>query len=171
VAESYPVLDEKERRRNKRYHLSDNYFDFYFRFIYPNKSELILNGQITGFHSDYNRYLGKVFEKFSKEFIEERVEMLPFRFSRIGRWWHKETEIDLVALNEMDKEILFVECKWRNLDYRSAIKIIGSLKEKSRHFRWNDDERIEYFGVMAKNIQGKEELRRGGFVAFDLNDS
>ena len=171
VAESYPVLDEKERRRNKRYHLSDNYFDFYFRFIYPNKSELILNGQITGFHSDYNRYLGKVFEKFSKEFIEERVEMLPFRFSRIGRWWHKETEIDLVALNEMDKEILFVECKWRNLDYRSAIKIIGSLKEKSRHFRWNDDERIEYFGVMAKSIQGKEELRRGGFVAFDLNDS
>lgn len=170
VEESYPVLDEKERRRNKRYHLSDNYFDFYFRFIHPNKSELILNGQITDFYSDYNRYLGQIFEKFSKEFLEEHVGMLPFKFSRVGRWWHKDKEIDIVALNDETKEILFVECKWKHLDHRSTIQIIESLKEKSKYFQWNNEKRNEYFGIMAKNIRNKEQLRKDGFIAFDLSD-
>jgi AAA+ ATPase superfamily predicted ATPase len=25
---------------------------------------------------------------------------LPFLFTKLGRWWHKDKEIDLVALNE-----------------------------------------------------------------------
>ena len=170
VEESYPLLDEKERSRNKRYHLSDNYFNFYFRFIYPNKSELILNGQITDFYSDYNRYLGQIFEKFSKEFIEVRAGMLPCKFSRIGGWWHKDHEIDIVALNDKTKEILFVECKWKQLDRRSTMTIIGSLKEKAKYFRWNNEKRREYFGVIAKKIEDKEKLRAVGYQVFDLDD-
>ncbi len=170
VKESYPVLDEKERRRNKRYNLSDNYFDFYFRFIHPNKSELILNGQIGNFDSDYNRYLGKIFEKFSKEVLEEYAGMLPFKFSRIGRWWHKDDEIDIVALNERTEEILFMECKWKHLDHRSASMVIGSLKEKAKRFRWNNEKRKEYFGIMAKKIEDKEKFRKIGYQVFDLDD-
>ena len=170
VEESYPVLDEKERRRNKRYNLSDNYFDFYFRFIHPNKSELILNGRIADFDSDYNRYLGKVFEKFSKEVLEDYAGMLPFKFSKIGRWWHKDDEIDIVALNEGTKEILFMECKWKHLDHRSASRVIGSLKEKAKRFRWNNEKREEYFGIMAKKIEDKEKFRKIGYQVFDLDD-
>ena len=170
VEESYPVLDLEERRRNKRYNLSDNYFDFYFRFIHPNKSELILNGQISNFDSDYNRYLGKVFEKFSKEVLEEYAGMLPFKFTRIGRWWHKDEEIDIVALNEGTKEILFMECKWKHLDHRSASRVIGSLKEKAKHFRWDNEKRKEYFGIMAKKIEDKEKFRKIGYQVFDLDD-
>ncbi len=170
VEESYPVLDPEERRRNKRYNLSDNYFDFYFRFIHPNKSELILNGQISNFDSDYNRYLGKVFEKFSKEVLEDYADMLPFKFSRIGRWWHKDDEIDIVALNEGTKEVLFVECKWKHLDHRGASRVIGSLKEKAKRFRWNNEKRKEYFGIMAKKIEDKEKFRKMGYQVFDLDD-
>ena len=170
VEESYPVLDLEERRRNKRYNLSDNYFDFYFRFIHPNKSELILNGRIADFDSDYNRYLGKVFEKFSKEVLEDYAGMLPFKFSKIGRWWHKDDEIDIVALNEGTKEILFMECKWKHLDHRSASRVIGSLKEKAKRFRWNNEKRKEYFGIMAKKIEDKEKFRKIGYQVFDLDD-
>ena len=170
VEESYPIHDDKELRRNRRYYLSDNYFDFYFRFIHPNKSELILNGQISNFDSDYNRYFGKVFEKFSKEVLEDYAGMLPFKFSRIGRWWHKDDEIDIVALNEGMKEILFVECKWKHLDYRSASRVIESLKEKAKRFRWNNEKRKEYFGIMAKKIKDKEKFRNIGYLVFDLDE-
>lgn len=170
VEESYPMHDDKELRRNRRYYLSDNYFNFYFRFIYPNKSEMILNGQITGFYSDYNRYLGKIFEKISKEFLEKSTGLLPFKFSRIGKWWYKDKEIDLIVLNDETKEILFIECKWKRLDYRSVIKIIKSLKEKSKSFEWNNDKRKEYFGIISREIRNKEQLLKDGFIVFDMDD-
>lgn len=170
VEESYPMHDDKELRRNRRYYLSDNYFNFYFRFIYPNKSEMILNGQITGFYSDYNRYLGNIFEKTSKEFLEKSIELLPFKFSRIGKWWYKDKEIDLVVLNDKTKEILFIECKWKRLDYRSVLKIIKLLKKKSKSFQWNNEKRKEYFGIISKEIQNKEQLLKDGFIVFDMDD-
>jgi len=36
---------------------------------------------------------------------------LPFKALKIGRWWDKGEEIDLVALSE-NGEYLFCECKW-----------------------------------------------------------
>jgi len=170
VNESYPVLVDKERTRNRRYHLSDNYFDFYFRFIYPNKSEIISTDGISGFEADYNRYLGRIFEKVSEEFLELNIDMLPFRFNRKGRWWFRDKEIDIVALNETTREILFVECKWSSLNQNDAKHILELLKEKSRHLKWNNDNRIEHFGIIAKKIQDKETFRAQGFVAFDLDD-
>ena len=170
VNESYPVLVDKERTRNRRYHLSDNYFDFYFRFIYPNKSEIISTDGISGFEADYNRYLGRIFEKVSEEFLELNTDMLPFRFNRKGRWWFRDKEIDIVALNENTREIPFVECKWNSLNQNDVKHILGLLKEKSGHLKWNNDNRIEHFGIIAKKIQDKETFRAQGFVAFDLDD-
>lgn len=170
VKESYPVLVDKERTRNRRYHLSDNYFNFYFRFIYPNKSELIFTDKISGFDADYNQYLGRIFEKISEEFLESNTTILPFQFNRMGRWWLRDKEIDIVALNENTKEILFVECKWRVLSRNDVKHILGLLREKSEHFKWNNNSRIEHFAVMAKKIEGKEMFREQGFVVFDLDD-
>lgn len=35
---------------------------------------------------------------------------------------------------------------------------------------WNKADRKEYFGIIAKKIERKEELRDRGFTAFDLED-
>lgn len=32
----------------------------------------------------------------------------------VEKWWRKDKEIDIVALNDLTKEILFVECKWQS---------------------------------------------------------
>ena len=47
-----------------------------------------------------------------------RAQKLPFRFTRIGRWWRKGEEVDLVALNESEKKALCVEVKWKKLSER-----------------------------------------------------
>jgi AAA+ ATPase superfamily predicted ATPase len=91
-------------------------------------------------------------------------------FTKIGRWWHKDKEIDVVALNDATKEILFVECKWKNLSRRQAEVVLGELSEKSRHVDWNNAARMEYFGIIGKRIEGKDELRGKGFVVMDLDD-
>ena len=170
VKETYPVLSDKERTRNRRYHLSDNYFNFYFKFIYPNKSEIISTDGVAGFDADYNRYLGRIFEKVSEEFLEMNGDRLPCKFTKIGRWWFKDKEIDIIALNERSREILFMECKWSSLNQNDVKHILELLWEKSGYLKWNNDRRIEHFGIMAKKIQNKEMFREQGFVVFDLDD-
>jgi len=170
VKETYPVLSDKERTRNRRYHLSDNYFNFYFRFIYPNKSEIISTDRVSGFDADYNRYMGRIFEKVSEEFLEMNADRLPCKFTKIGRWWFKDKEIDIIALNERTRDVLFMECKWSSLNQNDAKRILELLKEKSGHLKWNNDRRIEHFGIMAKKIQNKHMFREQGFVVFDLDD-
>ena len=167
IKESYPIFEDREHRRNRRYELSDNYFNFYFRFIYPNKSEIISTGTISVFDTEYNRYLGKIFEKVSKEII---IDKKLINLTKIGRWWHKGREIDLIAINNDTKNILFVECKWKNLTKKQAENILRELKEKSSHVDWNIGNRKELFGIAAKKIEGKEELKRKGYIAFDLDD-
>lgn len=164
IDESFPIGEKKERVRNRRYALSDNYFNFYFRFIYPNKSELLEKGFMENFGTKYNQYLGFIFEKACKEFLIENK--LFFQFTKIGRWWHKDKEIDLIAMNEKTKEILFVECKWK--DKVDANKILNELKEKSKFVDWNNEKRQEYFCIIAKSF--KRKIKENDVYCFDLKD-
>ena len=170
IKKEFPVTQKKETR-NASYVFKDNYFNFWFRFIYPNKSE-IEGGQniLKQIEKSFNQYLGFIFEKVCKEFLIENNKLLPFRFKKIGRWWHKDKEIDLVALNEDKKEILFMECKWKDLKEKQAMKIFDELKEKSKFVEWNLDNRQEFFGLIGKKIENKNKLRKQGFFVYDLRD-
>jgi AAA+ ATPase superfamily predicted ATPase len=57
-----------------------------------------------------NSYYGKEFERLVIEQLRFKEIELPFSFSEVRRWWHKDKEIDVVLLDEDTKEILFVEC-------------------------------------------------------------
>ena len=101
-------------------------------------------------HPFIDQYVSFSFEDVCKEFLVElnRQDGLPFRFTKIGSWWHRDNEIDLVALNETTKEILFAECKWQNK--RVGIKVYDALKKKSKLVKWNTEERKEYFALFSK---------------------
>ena len=60
---------------------------------------------------EFNPYIGFVFEDLRGILNRET-----------GRWWHRDKEIYLVALNEESKEIGFFEVKWASLSQREAIK-------------------------------------------------
>lgn len=165
-------ITENVRSRLGRYYISDNFLKFWFRYIYPNVSS-IEEGifDIDIIKGDYNRYLGYIFEDVVKQFlIKERDKI--FKFSKIGKWWHKEREIDIVALNESTEEIMFIECKWQDLSAKQVDKILVELKEKSKFVRWNNDTRKEQFAIIVKHIKNKDKdkLRKKGVLVFDLAD-
>ncbi|MCK4429367.1 MAG: ATP-binding protein [Candidatus Aenigmarchaeota archaeon] len=172
IKKEFPVTQKKEIR-NAGYIFKDNYINFWFRFVYPNKSE-IERGQniLKQIKKNFNSYLGFTFEKVCKEFLIENKSNLPFQFQKIGRWWHKDKEIDLVALNEEKKKILFVECKWKDLKEKKARKILEELKEKSKFVDWNLDNRKEFFGLVGKKVDSKtkKKLREEGYLIWDLKD-
>ncbi|KAF5412215.1 MAG: hypothetical protein C5S43_02245 [Candidatus Methanocomedens sp.] len=73
-------------------------------------------------------------------------------------------------MNSDSKEILFVECKWKDLSLKQAEDILIDLEEKSNFIDWNNDVRKEHFGLIAKTISDKDILRARGFIVFDLDD-
>lgn len=97
--------------RLQKYVIEDNFLNFWFRFIYRNQSAV----EIGNFdyikdiiRRDFSAYSGKTLEKF---FIEKLKSQKIF--SKIGSYWERghQNEIDIVAVNEMQKKILFVDVK------------------------------------------------------------
>ncbi|MEA2054552.1 MAG: ATP-binding protein [Candidatus Thermoplasmatota archaeon] len=159
VKKTYLVTEKKPKSKKTLYFLKDNFFTFWFRFILVNREKIergqtkVLLGKIE---NELPEYVSKKFEEVCIGFLWERP---PFTFTRIGKWWgsyrdkqtndRKNVEIDIVALNDETKEILFGECKWQ--DKKVDLKVIESLKEKSKLVDWNKDKRKEYFAVFSKS--------------------
>jgi AAA+ ATPase superfamily predicted ATPase len=157
-------ITENIKSRKGRYYIGDNFLKFWFRYIYPNLSSLEEGiFDIENIKKDYPSYLGYVFEDICKEFL---VNINQFKFTKIGKWWHKDKEIDIVALNEKTREITFVECKWQNKV--NAKKILTELKEKAGYVDWNKNDRKEYYCIFAKSF--KEKIEDKDLLLFDLKN-
>jgi AAA+ ATPase superfamily predicted ATPase len=160
VKEEYPLL-ETRRKGLKRYKISDNYFRFWFRFIYPNRSTILQNGALPGFDEMYQTYMGQVFEEFWKRSVPRFIEL-----EKVGKWWHKKEEVDVVGVK--GKTVYALEVKWADLKERDAKRVLGRLEKKI-----NREPFAKYdvmVGVLAKRVERKEDLREEGYVVLDLGD-
>ena len=163
VAKIYPAF-EPEKRRNMRYEITDNYFRFWFRFVYPNREriERELYGEVLrDVRENFDHYMGRVFEKAAEDFLWRK-----FAFERGGRWWRKGEEIDFVGLK--GSRAYFFEVKWSSLRKREAEKALRSLEGKSCSVRTGAPEKA--LGLVAKNVEDAEKLREEGFIVFELGE-
>jgi AAA+ ATPase superfamily predicted ATPase len=174
VEKVHPITEKKTTKRTI-YKIRDNFFDFYFRFVYPFKSELELGNtkKVMGIiKKDFNMFVGKKFEDISREFLYEMnlKGLTPFRLLNIGTWWEKDKEIDAVAFNKEEKKILFCEAKWQDLSRSEAEKVLEKLKEKAEAVEWLNKIRKEYFCLIGKRLKDKKDLREKNYLVFDLED-
>ncbi|MFV9632028.1 MAG: DUF234 domain-containing protein [Methanosarcinales archaeon] len=154
--------------------IRDNFYRFWFRFIYKNQSILISNPDAFKalIARDINTYYGFVFEDIAREFLiglNKQHNCLPFSFLHIDKWWHREEEINLIAFDE-GNNILFCEVKWKNLSMQESIHILDKLKIKAKSVNWKNSGRVEHFAIIAKKIKGKSEIQKKEYLAFDLDD-
>ncbi|QDA31398.1 ATP-binding protein [Thermococcus indicus] len=172
VKREVPVTASRKSRRG-RYYIADPYFAFWFRYVHPNE-DLVETGQgellVDIIMGDLNEYLGWIFEEVARQFLIElnKAGELPFRFTKIGRWWRKGEEVDLVALNERERQALFVEVKWKNLGGREARGILKELERKAELVGLEGWEKR--YGIVAKGVEGKEKLNDEGWQVWDLED-
>src|SRR3990170_8245621 len=159
--------------RKTQYTISDNYLNFWFKYVFPNKTELEAGNSeaiLSKIKQDYGTYLGHVFEQVATELLTEMKtnHTLPFTFTAIGKWWFKNNEIDLIALDEEKQTATFIEAKWSNLNAIDCQRILQALKTKAQNFRW--DRKKENYAIVAKHITNKEQLTNQGLLIFDLKD-
>ena len=161
IERELPVLVNTKRGI---YRIKDRLFDFWYTHVFPNRQSIELN-QVSIPDAEFDPYFGRQFEAFIRQ------EVIPKRFpgSTIGRWWYGGEEIDIIGCNDRSATILFGECKWGVLSGKESRKILSSLKKKSsqvRHARYTK----ELFLLVARSIEGKESLRKEGYVVLDLDD-
>jgi AAA+ ATPase superfamily predicted ATPase len=160
------ILPLGQRKRGV-YVISEPYFNFWFRFVYPNLSDLetgMVNEVYSRISSQLNPYFGQMFERLVIEMLKAKEIHLPIPFTEVRKWWYKDKEIDVIALNHESKQAVFAECKWQ--DNVDAGKVVEELKEKSKFVKWNNVERKEYFAVFAKSF--KVKIEEPNVILFDL---
>jgi len=154
-----------------RYILKDSFFAFWFRFVWPNLGALeaglereIWASQAEGFGA----YLGWVFERVDREFVAQaaRAGKLSLRSSALGSWWGGGEEIDIVALSPKEGAALLAEVKWSDLSDREARSALARLAEKAASLAVGE----KVYGLITRSVEGKEELRKMGYVVYDLGD-
>ncbi|WP_324735530.1 ATP-binding protein [Thermococcus sp. SY098] len=168
VKREVPVIGKKNKGV---YKLNDPMLLTWFSMIYPHKTEIETGViDIENLRDELKKVMALRFEEVAKEFLVEinKRERLPFKFERIGRWWRKGEEIDLIALNEKERKALFVEVKWKDLNEREAKRILRDLELKAELVGLNGWEK--FYGLVAKKVDDKKELSEEGFSVWDLAD-
>lgn len=131
----------KEGSRTLKYEIIDNFFNFWFRFIYKYRSAI----EIENYEyvkdivlRDYATYSGKFLEKY---FVEQLK--LSYDYSDIGSYWERgnQNEIDIVAVNDEKKTMLIAEVKRnpKKIDIKvlekKALKLMEKYKKYDYEFR------------------------------------
>ena len=142
----------KERANVSRglYRLTDNFFRFWYAFVFTNISELE-SGDVDGVFNYsvkpvLHEFASLVFEDVCREYVRElqKSGKLPFRYKTMGRWWGRttvrrkdgtevqETEIDLLAVSQKSDQYLVGECKFkgRPLSYADYLDTAAKLMQQ-----------------------------------------
>ena len=158
-----PITEQiPEKSRKGIYRIADNYFNFWFRFVFRNRNEIEegrINKVMTLIHKSITELQSKNYERIAQEILLDASlsNHIPMKIEEIGRWWDKNEEIDIVALNSEKNEILFGEVNWSNKPV--GIDIYESLKRKSSLVDWGKTPRKEHFCLFSKSVFTPEMLK------------
>ncbi len=159
IERDVPVTERKVRVKTTRYRIRDNFYRFWFTFLFRNKARIeqgLQKAVMDDIRKVFAAYVGKAFEDVCREFM---VDTQLFPLTAIGRWWHKDREIDIVAVNET--EMLLGECKWQErVDGR---KLLAALKEKGEALPGR-----KTYVLFARSFARK--FTEPGVLLFDLED-
>jgi hypothetical protein len=162
VAREVPVTEERlDKSRRGLYKISDNFFVFWFQYIFPYKSYLeldnydyVLEKMFNGLQYDdqasssFKSLAAEVYERVAIELLITWQDKI-FSFERAGRAWDSEQEIDVVGFSSAEKKIIFGECKWSEKPV--GLNIYEELKKKAARVAWQQGDRKEYYILFSKS--------------------
>ncbi|MDR3020437.1 MAG: ATP-binding protein [Treponema sp.] len=150
INKNIPIFAKSETK-NVHYIVEDNFFTFWFRFIYK-YSHIIEIGQYDILRRiierDYTTFSGIILERYFKEKYIEKGNL-----TKIGAYWDKtgENEIDLIVVNELDKNAHIVEIKRnkKHIRYNALKEKAANMMNKTNRLK---DYNIEYHGLSMEDM-------------------
>ena len=161
--------DNPEKSKKGLYKIKDNYLRFWFAFVYPNLSfiesgngEIVLSKIRKGLISNHTAF---VYEDVCREKMWQlnAEEKWDFHFSKLGRYWDNQTEIDIAAIDPEGKNLILGECKYWSEPV--GINILTALEEKGKTVEWNRQSRNTFYvlfssGGFTKELEELAKVRK-----------
>lgn len=135
ISKFRPVMSKPGSKNTVRFRISDNFMQFWFRFIERNRSMIELDNyddlrEVV--MRDYPTYSGLMLEKYFRQKLTEEGG-----FREMGSWWEAKSgkeanEIDIVGIRTDGKSALVAEVKRnaRNYDNKSFMAKIEHIRAK-----------------------------------------
>jgi uncharacterized protein len=143
VEKLVPLGDEgRENAQKGLYRIKDNYLSFWYRFVFPNLSDLMLGRSAAVYEKKIgpylNDYMGEYFADVCGEFLKlmNLQNRLPADFLWWDRWYGKNGTIDILAQTK-DKRSLIGLCLWE--DVEAGVEHYQSLLALSEDARVTPD--------------------------------
>lgn len=140
---------QPEKSKKGIYQIDDHFLRFWFRYVQPNQSglDLGLADAILKQHiqPDLDNFVSTTFEEAAQVFVARLAQAggMTFLPERIGGWWDREAEIDVLAISNKEKAALVGECKWSV--NQVGTNVFVDLKQKSQLLiKDHGIQRIEY---------------------------
>ncbi len=150
INKRFPVTEKNpEKSRQGLYFLADNYFSVWFDAVFPYRSELMIGNQrpaLNRFDQAFVHHCAAVYEQVGGEILRGLQDEL-FDFHRLGKWWEKEQEIDIVACGERGEDMLFAEVKWSTK--KVGIDVYHELKTKAQLVP--DKPRRQHYALLSRS--------------------
>ncbi|WMT50721.1 MAG: ATP-binding protein [Ferroplasma sp.] len=182
-----PVTNKNNKIDKKGiYKLTDSYMEFWFGHFYPNMNQFELGnyrGVVNSLIQSVDAIAPHKFEEICRDLIiymnNEKAGIMPFSIQKVGKWWGRngynsagkdQEEIDILAINEEKKAIMFGECKWTGRP--GDISIYEDLKRKAMSVQWNNKDRNEYFILFSRSgftDKMKAMAEEDNVILFDLD--
>lgn len=169
VAEKYFSYEPKKKDTTMKglYGISDHFLHFWYKYIFPNISELEF-GEEESFYENYIReglfaFVEKTYEKVCREFLilMGRYGKLPGKFSIPEVFYGKEGIIPLIADGE-DGRLLIGKCKWSmepmgTGDFEQLLRLSEQTGQEADHYYLFSREGFTTeLSVMAKGMDNIE---------------
>lgn len=179
-------IGTKERANAGRgtYRLTDNFFRFWYAFVFANYSQLE-DGDVDGVYEyiiepALHGFASFTFEDVCREFVREmqKANALPFRYAKMGRWTGKttvrdgnapnglrtaETEIDLLGISRDAKEYLVGECKFKKspFSYSEYLDTAAKLDPQKQQAKF-------YYALFSESGFDEKLIREAGKTELQL---
>ncbi len=159
-------------RKPVRLEIRDNYFRFWFTYVYKLRSMLeygYIDEALAYIRKTFNDYMSRVFENIVEELTLPMYAtgVIKTKPIEVGKWWHKGLEIDLIV-RDPGTSSTFIEVKWKALSLKEALKMVEALKEKSMKSGLTSP--INYYMLIAREIKDGKSVNYANTMVVDFKD-
>ena len=170
VRREVPITEPKpEKSRKSLYFISDNFIDFWFNFVFPHLSDLEF-GEIDRVLKEFvipkfNYYVSQKIEPIIIDLLKKDFFKLGLDFIKIGRYWDKNIEIDILGETD-DNRTIIGEIKWTETPCKRSIYF--DLMKKANAIKFNKD--VTYILISKSGFSKKlQALEDENVILIDLS--
>ncbi len=107
----------QHRSKQGRYHLTDPFYRFYFRFLRPREAEIAYqpDSVLGEIQAGLRAFVGQTaWEELARTWVFRQGMHggLPFKPEVIGSHWSRKVQADVVGVSWKERVVLVGECKW-----------------------------------------------------------